>query len=85
MRKGVEITLADVDEANVHLLNVLYGLVKNLLEPVIDKSPAASRTFIEVVGAVKSMHVGLPLFIDLDLRLFIDLDRPEGEPAPSTP
>jgi hypothetical protein len=44
----VEITLADVNEANTHLHEVLYGQIKHLLEPVIRKSTPAEWTRIPV-------------------------------------
>jgi hypothetical protein len=63
MKRGVDITLADVNEANLHLNNVLYGLIKNLLGSTLDNNEDQSR--IQILEAPKPTTVGLPMFVDV--------------------
>jgi hypothetical protein len=66
MRKGVHITLADVNEANLHLHNVLYGLIAILLEKAFGKPlEQIEQLRIEVLDAPKPTKVGMPMFLDV--------------------
>jgi hypothetical protein len=66
MSKGVHITLAHVNEANLHLHNVLYGLIAFLLEKAFGKPLEQIEQFrIEVLDAPKPTKVGLPMFLDV--------------------
>jgi hypothetical protein len=66
MKTGVDITLAHVNEVNLHLHNVLYGLIEHLLSQVFGKpTEDAEQLRIQVLGAPKPTSVGLPMFIDI--------------------
>jgi hypothetical protein len=66
MKQGVDITLADVNEANLHLHQVLYGLIAQFLDGVLGKSTEGSEQLrIEVRDAPKPTSVGLPMFVDI--------------------
>jgi hypothetical protein len=73
----------DAQGVNVHLLKVLYGLIKHLLEPAIEKSAAASRTLIPV-DAAKLTSVDLPLFVDVG-RVEGETARPRGARSATRP
>jgi hypothetical protein len=64
MKTGVDITLAHVNEVNLHLHNVLYGLIEHLLSQVFGK-PTEDAEQIQVLGAPKATSVGLPMFVDI--------------------
>ena len=69
MKKGVEITLEHVNEANLRLHNVLYGLIEHLLGQILGKPPEdAEQVRIQVLDAPKSTSVGLPMFLDIEQR-----------------
>jgi hypothetical protein len=66
MSKGANITLADVNETNLHLHNVLYGLIKTFLDKAFGKStPEAEQIRIQVLDAPKPTEVGMPMFINV--------------------
>lgn len=66
MAAGVTVTLAHVNEANLHLHNVLYGLIVRLLDQVFGKPSAeVEQLRIPVVGAPKPTMVSLPMFVDI--------------------
>lgn len=66
MAAGVQITLQHVNEANLHLHNVLYGLIELLMEQAFGKPlTAIEQLRIPVVGAPKPQQVGLPMFLDI--------------------
>jgi hypothetical protein len=66
VRKGVEITLIDVNAANLHLLNVLYGVIAHLLERAFGKPiEQVEQLRIEVVDAPKPTSVAMPMFLDV--------------------
>jgi len=66
MKKGVDITLAHVNDANLHLHNVLYGLIEHLLGKVFTRpTEYAEQLRIQVLGAPKPTRVGLPMFVDI--------------------
>lgn len=66
MAAGVKIALADVNEANFHLLTLLYGLIAPLLDQANGKpTEEIEQLRIPVVGAPKPTTVGLPMFIDV--------------------
>jgi hypothetical protein len=66
---GVKIAQADLNEANFRIHNVLYGLVKLLLEQAIG-GPLndLEQLRIPVTGAPKPAMVALPMFIDVGKR-----------------
>jgi hypothetical protein len=66
MAKGVAIALADIEEVNVHLHNVLYGLIAAALESP-EGAPLADpeRILIPIVDAPSPKIVALPMFIDI--------------------
>lgn len=66
MKRGVDITLADVNEANLHLHQVLYGLIAQFLDQILGKPAEGSEQLrIEVRDAPKPTSVGLPMFVDI--------------------
>jgi hypothetical protein len=66
MKKGVEITLAHVNEVNLCLHNVLYGLIEQLLNQVLGKpAEAVGQLRIQVLDAPKPTRVALPMFVDI--------------------
>jgi hypothetical protein len=66
MSTGVNITHADVNEANLHMHNVLYGLIESLLEKAFGKPiREVEQTRIQVRDAPKPTEVGMPMFIDV--------------------
>ncbi len=66
MAAGVQITLQHVNEANLHLHNVLYGVIAFLMEQAFGKPvEAVEQLRIPVVGAPKPEQVGLPMFLDI--------------------
>ena len=66
---GVKIAQADLNEANFRIHNVLYGLVKLLLEQAIG-GPLndLEQLCIPVTGALKPAMVALPTSIDVGKR-----------------
>jgi hypothetical protein len=66
---GVKIAQADLNEANVHIHNVLYGLTEMLLEQTIGGPlDDLEQLRIPVAGAPKPAMVTLPMFIDVGKR-----------------
>jgi len=67
MAKGVAIALADVQEVNVHLHGVLYGLISAALEKP-EGAPLAEtdQLRIPVVDAPLPTIVALPMFLDIE-------------------
>jgi hypothetical protein len=64
--EGSKITLQDINEANFHLHNVLYGLILWLLENATGKSfEDLEQLRIPVVGAPKPSMIALPMFIEI--------------------
>jgi hypothetical protein len=66
VRKGTTIALADVNEANLHMHVVLYGLINSLMHEVTGP-PAqdAQQVRINVLDAPAPSRVGIPAFIDI--------------------
>jgi hypothetical protein len=64
VKKGVDLTLADVREANFHMAEVLYGLVAFLLDKAfgIDN---LEQLRIPIKDAPKTSAIALPMFIDI--------------------
>jgi hypothetical protein len=55
---------ADVNEANLHLHNVLYGLIESLLGKALAKPIRdVEQTRIQVLDAPKPTEVSTPMFI----------------------
>ena len=66
---GSKIALGALNEANLHIHNVLYGLIKLLLEQSIGGSlDDLEQLRIPVAGAPKPAMVALPMFIDIGTR-----------------
>ncbi len=65
MSKGVKITLDNVNEVNVHLHNVLYGLIAPFVETIEATTHGVEQIRIQVLDAPKPTNVGLPMFIDV--------------------
>src|ERR1700754_1265502 len=69
MAAGSTIALDNLNEANLHVHNVLYGLVAQLTEKAIgmplEQIETASHT---VIGAPKPQAIALPMFIDIGKR-----------------
>jgi hypothetical protein len=66
MAKGVAIALADVQEVNVYLHEVLYGLISAALEKPVGASLAETDQLrIPVVDAPLPTSVALPMFLDI--------------------
>ncbi len=64
MSEGVNIIHADVNEANLHLHNVLYGLIESLLGKALGKPIRdVEQTRIQVLDAPKPTEVSMPMFI----------------------
>lgn len=66
MAAGMRITLQHVNEANLHLHKLLYGVIALLMEQAFGKPLAAVEQLrIPVVDAPKPEQVGLPMFLDI--------------------
>lgn len=66
MAAGVKIVLDELNEANHRIHNVLYGIIKPLLEQAAGGSlDNLDRLDIPVAGAPKSTMVTLPMFVDI--------------------
>jgi hypothetical protein len=66
MAAGVKIALDELNEANFRIHNVLYGIIKPLLEQAVGGSlDSLDRTDIPVVGAPRPTMVALPMFVDI--------------------
>jgi hypothetical protein len=66
MAAGVKVALDDLNEANFHIHNVLYGLIKLLLEQSVGGSfDDLDRLDIPVAGAPKPSSIVLPMFVNL--------------------
>lgn len=66
MAAGVTIALDELNEANFRIHNVLYGIIKPLLEQAVGGSlDSLDRTDIPVVGAPRPTIVVLPMFVDI--------------------
>ena len=66
MAAGVRITLQHVNEVNLYLHNLLYGIIAHLMEQAFGRSlTAVEQLRIPVVGAPKPEQVGLPMFLDI--------------------
>jgi hypothetical protein len=64
--KGFRITRDEVEVVNLHMHNVLYGLVRYLLDNAFSKPlDARAQIRIPVLNAPKPEMVGLPAFIDI--------------------
>jgi hypothetical protein len=67
MKKGVDITLAHVNEVNLCLHGVLYGLIEPLLNEVLGKpAEEVEQVRIQVLDAPKPTRVALPMFVDIE-------------------
>ena len=63
---GVKIAQNDLNEANMHVHEVLYGLIELLLETAIGGPlDDLEQLRIPVVGAPKPSMVALPMFIEI--------------------
>jgi hypothetical protein len=63
---GVKIALDELNEANFRVHNVLYGIIKPLLERAAGGSlDNLDRMDIPVTGAPKPAAVTLPMFVDI--------------------
>jgi hypothetical protein len=66
MKEGVDITLDHVNKVNLHLHNLLYGLIKHLLGwPFGETAENTQQIRIRVLNAPKPTLVGLPMFIEI--------------------
>jgi hypothetical protein len=66
MAAGVKIALDELNEVNFRIHNVLYGIIKPLLEQAVGGSlDSLDRTDIQVVGAPRPTMVALPMFVDI--------------------
>ena len=66
MAAGVRITHQHVNQANLHLHNVLYGVIAFLMEQAFGKPlVSVEQLRIPVIGAPKPEQVGLPMFLDV--------------------
>lgn len=66
MAAGVKMALDDLNETNFHIHNVLYGLIKFLLEQSVGGSfDSLDRLDIPVVGAPKPSSIVLPMFVNV--------------------
>jgi hypothetical protein len=64
--EGSKIALNNINEANLHVHNVLYGLISWLLEKETGKTFEEMEVLrIPVVGAPKPSRIALPMFIDI--------------------
>lgn len=73
MAAGVKVSLDELNEANFHIHNVLYGIIEPLLEQTAGGSlDNLDRLDIPVAGAPKPTMVALPMFVDIG--------RPEKAP-----
>ncbi len=63
MREGVKIALDDVNDVNIHMHALLYGLLYGFLKPSLDAEQHQVR--VEVKDAPKSTQVALPMFLDI--------------------
>jgi len=63
MREGVKIALHDVNHANMHMHEVLYGLIYGFLKPSLNAEQQQVR--VQIKDAPKSTQVALPMFLDI--------------------
>jgi hypothetical protein len=69
-RLAQRITLQHVNEANLHLHTVLYGIIALLMEQAFGKQlEAVEQLRIPIFGAPKPEQVGLPMFLDIGRRV----------------
>ena len=67
LKKGIDITHADVNQVNLHLHNVLYGLISSMLERGLGKTLIDMEELrIPVVDAPKPTMIALPMFLDIE-------------------
>lgn len=67
MAAGVDIALADLNEVNLRMHNVLYGLIEHGLTQATGGSfDNLDRLDVPVVGAPMSSAVALPMFLDIE-------------------
>jgi hypothetical protein len=63
---GAAIAMKDVEQANVHMHGVLYGLMQPLLEKMYGKPlEDVEQVRIPVVDAPKRGQIALPTFLDI--------------------
>ena len=66
MAAGVKIALDDLNEVNFRTHNVLYGIIKHLLEMTVGGSlDNLEQLRIPVAGAPKPAMIALPMFVDV--------------------
>lgn len=65
VHKGVDITMDNVNEANLHLNNVLHGLILPFVETLEGATHGSAQIRIPVVGAPKPTRIALPMFVDV--------------------
>lgn len=63
MREGVKIALHDVNHVNMHMHELLYGLIYDFLKPSLAAEQQQVR--IEIKDAPKPTEVALPMFLDI--------------------
>jgi hypothetical protein len=64
VKQGVDLTLADVQEANFNMAEVLYGLVAFLLDKAFDIDKL-EQLRIPIKDAPKTSAIALPMFVDI--------------------
>jgi hypothetical protein len=70
MKAGVNIVLKELNEANLHVHKVLYGLIDGLLEVAIGKPlETLDQLRISITGAPAPTRIALPMFIDVGAKV----------------
>jgi hypothetical protein len=62
---GARTVMNDVNEANFHLHEVLYGLIKALLEEALGRQLGEAEEVTNIEGAPTADKIGLPPWLDI--------------------
>jgi hypothetical protein len=67
MERGVKIVLRDVDSANLHMHNLLYGIIYGFLKPSLDAERQQVR--VPIQNAPAPTQIAIPMFVDIPERV----------------
>ncbi len=63
MKEGVDIVMRDVNNVNLHMHELLYGIIHGFLRPSLEAEPQQVR--VEIKDAPKPTQIALPMFVDI--------------------
>jgi hypothetical protein len=68
IKEGVRVTLDDVNHVNLHMHEVLYGLIASVLEKTCQlPTKGSDQIRVQILDAPRPTKIVLPMFIDVGL------------------